>query len=80
MRAARTGLELLTAWSGEPQGGPLVPDLIVDHIRDGDPEQITDVIVGLVNVAGRLLIMTAEATNRTQAEVLQELGRDYASE
>ena len=68
---------VLTAWN-ESDGGDttLVDQVACDQLEeDGDP---TRLVGGLVSLAGILLVRFADATGRSEIDILQELGRRSA--
>lgn len=68
---------VLTAWNESETGDTsLVDQVAADQLADdGDP---TRLVGGLVSLAGILLVRFADATGRSELDILQELGRRTA--
>jgi hypothetical protein len=82
-QSAQGAVGLMTAWLAAPAGPP---DLFVDCLRlsleehpdDDKLAAAVELIMGMTQLSGGLLLMLEEATGTSAQETLQELGRFYA--
>jgi hypothetical protein len=68
-------IAILTAWANSGDDLQQVGAVTAGYIADGLPEP--DLVVGLVNLAGLLLIRLERATGTPAPELLTDLARRY---
>jgi hypothetical protein len=68
-------IAILTAWANSGDDLGQVGAVTASYIADGLPEP--DLVVGLINLAGLLLIRLEKATGTPAPELLTDLARRY---
>ena len=72
---------VMTSWNADP-AGPAKESAADDicYLMAENRATLSDVIDGLISLAGRLLIDLEWATGNPVEEILRQLGREYAME
>lgn len=79
----RIGIELMTAWSNCDKSLDFFSQrlalLVDEHWDDGDKGRagFFKATLGLADVSGALLVWLARETGQTEAEILQEVARQF---
>jgi hypothetical protein len=68
-------IAILTAWANSGDDLGSVGAVTANYVADGLPEP--DLVVGLINLAGLLLIRLERATGTPAPELLTDLARRY---
>jgi hypothetical protein len=82
-QSVRNAIEVMTAWSAQPDGPPdLLLDCLRRHLDARPPEQAlvaaTELIMGLTSLCGAVLALNEEATGMDVRATLRELALHYA--
>jgi hypothetical protein len=81
--ALRDAIAVMTAWSASPDGPPdLLVECLRGHLDDRPAEDAlaaaTELILGLTNLCGTVLVINEEATGISLRETLRELALHHA--
>ena len=79
--ASRRGIEVMTAWLEAAPGVPadeVMWQVIGANVAEGREAEV-QMILGLQGLASILLVLLSDATGRSAAEILQEIGQKYAT-
>lgn len=67
-------IAVLTEWANSGDDQPS-GDVLLSYIADDIPEQ--DLVIGLINLAGILLVQLSKATGKSEPELMRDLAARY---